>query len=191
MRMSVSGSTTEGPYYVTGTARLTAGNLNYAGLPGDPITIVGHVYSGDNTSKPIAGAKVEIWQADSHGRYHPEGNGAASKYDAGEIALRGYVLADGSGAYAFATIYPGHYRGRTRHIHVRASAEDYGSVTTQIIVPSRPGDGTTPESDFIARFLPPANFVTFSEENGVQTASFDFFIPPGAYLSPIAAAFPL
>ena len=34
-------STTEGPYYVTGTAALTDGNLNAGKLPGDPIRIAG------------------------------------------------------------------------------------------------------------------------------------------------------
>jgi protocatechuate 3,4-dioxygenase beta subunit len=94
---------------VIGAALVTSGKLNYTDLPGDPIKIVGHVYSGTDTSKPLAAAKIEIWQADSDGVYHPEGNGHIGKYAADEIALRGHVLTDGSGAFQFTTIYPGHY----------------------------------------------------------------------------------
>lgn len=170
--------TTEGPYYVSGTAELTDQDLNYTGLPGEQIKITGHVYSGTDTSSPIAGAKIEIWQADTDGVYHPEGNGDIGQYGANELALRGYVLSDTAGAYQFASIYPGYYQGRARHIHVRVSAEGYGAVTTQIIVPAKPGDGTTPENDMIAQSLPQANFVTFSDQSGVQTGTFDFFIAP-------------
>ena len=177
MRMStVTAPTGEGPYYIAGTAQLTGGELNYTDLPGDPIKIVGHVYSGADTSKPLAGAKIEIWQADSDGFYHPEGNGDIGKYDPNQIALRGYVLTHGAGAFQFTSIYPGHYWGRTRHIHVRVSAPGHGGMFTQIIVPAKPGDDTIPENDMIARYLPQANYVTFRDDNGVRTAGFDFFI---------------
>ncbi len=99
-----------------------------------------------------------------------------SQYDTSEIALRGYVLADGNGAYEFTTIYPGYYPGRARHIHIRASAAGYGGITTQIIVPPKAGDGTTPQNDMIASSLPPANLVTFSDQNGVQSGAFDFYL---------------
>lgn len=168
--------TSGGPYYITNTPRLVGGNLNSTGLPGDLIKIVGRVYSGTDTSRPIVGAKIDIWQADADGVYHPAANGDMSQYNASEIALRGYVLADGSGAYEFTTIYPGHYPGRTRHVHVRASAAGYGGVTTQIIVPPKAGDGTTPQNDMIANLLPPANLVTFSDHNGVQSGTFDFYL---------------
>jgi protocatechuate 3,4-dioxygenase beta subunit len=168
--------TAEGPYYVTNTPELKGGNLNFTGLPGDPIKIVGHVYSGTDASKPLAGAKIEVWQADADGVYHPESNGDMSRYKPTDIALRGYVLAGADGAYEFSTIYPGYYQGRTRHIHVRASAEGFGGVTSQIIVPAKAGDRTTPENDMIARSLPQANFVTFSVQDGVQTGTFDFHL---------------
>lgn len=49
-------------------------------------------------------------------------------------------------------------------------------MVTQIIVPAKPGDDTTPDNDMIARYLPKTNLVTFGDEDGVQTAGFDFFI---------------
>jgi len=171
-------ATTPGPYYLSGTPELANGELNYTGLPGEPIKITGHVLAATKTMDPIEGAKIEIWHSDSQGLYHPEGSGDAGRYRPDELGLRGYVLTDRAGAYQFTTIYPGAYRGRTRHIHVRASAEGYSSVVTQIIVPAKPGDPTSPENDFVARRLPPANHVTFVDEDGIPTARFDFFLVP-------------
>lgn len=171
-------ATTEGPYYVTGTPALEDGELNYADLPGEPIRITGHVYAGEGSSRPVAGARIEIWQTDDDGAYHPEGSGDAGDYGADEIALRGYVVTDGSGAYSFTSVYPGYYEGRTRHIHVRVSGPGTATIATQIIVPSKPGDGTTPDSDGIAQSLPDCNHVRFAEQqDGVQAASFDFRLP--------------
>jgi protocatechuate 3,4-dioxygenase beta subunit len=167
---------TEGPYYITGTSELTNGELNYTGLPGDPIMISGYVYGGVGNSKPLAGAKIEIWQADNNGSYHPNTNGDASQFSAGELALRGYVLTDAKGYYQFTSIYPGIYPGRCRHIHVRVSASSYGGVVTQLIVPAKPGDSVTPEQDQIARSLPAVNHLTFETVDGVQTGSFDFHL---------------
>ncbi len=58
---SITDGTTEGPYYVTGTAELTDGNLNYDSLPGDAIAIAGYVDSGTAKTTPLANAAVGIW----------------------------------------------------------------------------------------------------------------------------------
>ena len=165
--------TTEGPYYVTGTAMLQDGDLNHTGLAGEVVRVVGHVYGGASTSKPLSGAKIELWQADADGSYHPNANGDASQYKPSDLALRGYVLSASDGSYSFTTIYPGQYPGRTRHIHMRVSASAYGAVATQLIVPAKSGDAMTPENDAIARSLPSANHVTFTDAGGMPTATFD------------------
>jgi protocatechuate 3,4-dioxygenase beta subunit len=170
----LTAATTEGPYYVTGTPALEDGDLNYADLPGEPIRIGGHVYAGEGSSRPVAGARIEIWQTDADGAYHPEGSGDAGDYGDDEIALRGYVVADQGGAYSFTSVYPGYYEGRTRHIHVLVSGPGVTTIATQIIVPSKPGDGTTPDSDGIAQSLPDCHYVQFAEQDGVQAATFDF-----------------
>ena len=174
--MSLTVGTTEGPYYISNTAELKNGELNYTGLPGERVGISGHVYGGAGDSGPLAGAKIEIWHSDSSGHYHPSANGDASRFQAGKLALRGHVLTDANGHYRFSSIYPGIYWGRCRHFHVKVSAAAYGAVTTQLIVPARPGDAMTPEEDSIAHSLPAVNLLEFVSKDGVLASSFDFHL---------------
>lgn len=167
---------TQGPYYVTGTSELTAGNLNYDSLAGDPIKVQGYVYAGETGTTPVAGAMIEIWHADNTGNYRPNSNGAASSYDASELSLRGYVLTDENGYYEYTTIYPGEYRGRTRHIHTNTTADGYKGVITQLIIPSLEGDDMTADEDNIAQSLPAYNQVTFTTVDGVPTTTFNYRI---------------
>lgn len=81
---------TEGPYYVSGTSELAHNNLNYDSLSGTAIQLAGHVYAGADGTTPVKNAKIEVWQADDSGSYHPNANGAASSYSADQISLRGY-----------------------------------------------------------------------------------------------------
>lgn len=169
-------STTEGPYYVTGTAALTDGDLNAGKLPGVPIRIAGYVYSGTGKTTPLANAVVDVWQADGSGTYWPPSNGPASGYPAGELRLRGHVVTDAKGYYSFTTISPGEYEGRARHIHIRAtSADGSQDVVTQLIM-SKPGDRTPAANDSIARSLPSCHTMAFAPINGISTAFFDFHL---------------
>jgi protocatechuate 3,4-dioxygenase beta subunit len=168
---SITASAAEGPYYVTDAPALVAGNLNYTNLPGKAIKIIGHAYGGEETGIPLANAKIDIWQTDSDGKYHPQGNGPANRYDPAQVALRGYVLTDQTGAYEFTSIYPGEYEDRARHIHARVTADGYNGVTTQLIVP-KGGDKTPPAKDSIAKNLPSCHTLTFQND----TATFDFHL---------------
>ncbi len=167
---------TQGPYYVTGTSELADGNLNYDNLTGEKIKVKGYVYAGATGTTAVSGAKVEIWHADDSGSYQPNGNGAASSYSTDEISLRGYVMSDENGYYEYTTIYPGEYRGRTRHIHTNTTAEGYNGVITQLIIPSLEGDELTAAEDNIAQSLPAYNQVTFTDDDGVPTTTFNYRI---------------
>ena len=166
----------EGPYHVSGMTELKDGDLNFTKLAGVPIEISGHVYDGLDAAKPLAGAAVEIWHADSEGSYHPNGNGPASNYNPEEIALRGFVLADAEGRYRFTTIYPGEYSGRTRHIHFKIRGPGKPELTTQLIVPAKPGDTLTFDEDDIAEGLPNCQLLTLDETSSPAKATFDFRI---------------
>jgi protocatechuate 3,4-dioxygenase beta subunit len=165
---------TEGPYFVSGTQELKDGNLNSTNLEGTLLTITGHVFDGLDNTKPLADAIIEIWHADNAGSYHPNGNGDASSYDAKDLALRGFIKTDASGAYKFTTVYPGEYAGRTRHIHFKITADGKAPLTTQLIIPSLSGDKITFDEDTVSKGLPNCQLLKIDTTTTPQTASFDF-----------------
>ncbi|MFD9320650.1 intradiol ring-cleavage dioxygenase [Streptomyces sp. NPDC060053] len=106
---------TEGPYYLDGQyvrADVTEGK---AGIPLKlTLTVV-----DDDTCVPLSNALVEIWHCDALGEYSGfVGNNGHTEPDDGTF-LRGGVLTNSSGVAAITTIYPGWYRGRCVHIHVK------------------------------------------------------------------------
>jgi len=106
---------TEGPYYLDGAlvrADVTEGK---AGIPLKlALTVV-----NSSTCAVIPNALVEIWHSDALGEYSGYvGNNGHSEADDGTF-LRGGVLTNSSGLANITTIYPGWYRGRCIHIHVK------------------------------------------------------------------------
>lgn len=106
---------TEGPYHLDGQyvrADVTEGK---AGVPLKlALTVV-----DDATCVPIGNALVEIWHADALGEYSGfVGANGHSETDDGTF-LRGAVLTDSGGVASITTIYPGWYRGRCVHVHVK------------------------------------------------------------------------
>jgi len=91
----------------------------------------------DTDGKPLADARVEIWQCDANGRYHHPGDTSSAPLDPN---FQGYgeVMTDASGAYRFRTIKPVSYPGRAPHIHVRVSARGYATLVTQLYVKGEP-----------------------------------------------------
>jgi protocatechuate 3,4-dioxygenase beta subunit len=67
------------------------------------------------TCAPIANAAVEIWAANSLGKYSDK----SVEGTVGQKYLRGVQLTDATGLVKFRTIYPGWYSGRTCHIHLK------------------------------------------------------------------------
>ncbi|MFF3497903.1 intradiol ring-cleavage dioxygenase [Streptomyces sp. NPDC003247] len=106
---------TEGPYYLDGQyvrADITEGK---AGIPLKlTLTVV-----DDDTCVPLSNALVEIWHSDALGEYSGfVGNNGHSEPDSGTF-LRGGVLTNSSGVASITSIYPGWYRGRCVHIHIK------------------------------------------------------------------------
>ncbi|KAF2965822.1 hypothetical protein GQX73_g7782 [Xylaria multiplex] len=113
----LSPEVTEGPYYVAG--EYIRQNI-VEEEQGVPLTLDIAIYDVD-TCEPISGAWVEIWHCNATGVYSGVPSGADYS-DAPEnldtTFLRGFQETDDDGAISFDTIYPGHYTGRTQHIHV-------------------------------------------------------------------------
>jgi len=100
--------TTEGPYWVDGT--FTRRNIT-EGRAGLPLLIRVTVLNA-RTCSPIKSADVEIWHCDAIGNYSGV-DGASSRF------LRGHQRSNASGKLEFLTVFPGWYRGRTPHIHMK------------------------------------------------------------------------
>lgn len=106
---------TEGPYYLDGALvradireDKTGFRLNLA------LTVV-----DDDTCAVIPNALVEIWHSDALGEYSGYvGNNGHNEPDNGTF-LRGGVLTNSSGVANITTVYPGWYRGRCIHIHIK------------------------------------------------------------------------
>jgi protocatechuate 3,4-dioxygenase, beta subunit len=91
----------------------------------------------DLDGKPLKGAVVEIWQCDEKGHYHHPGDGGRA-----DPAFQGFGRAavDAQGRYAFVTMKPARYSGRTPHIHVKVKLGSRELLTTQLYVEGDPGN---------------------------------------------------
>jgi len=85
----------------------------------------------DMSGKPLPGARLELWQANAHGRYIHSGDGESS----GPLDpnFQGYasLRADAEGRYRIKTIKPAPYSGRTVHLHFNVDARG-AKLTTQM-----------------------------------------------------------
>jgi protocatechuate 3,4-dioxygenase beta subunit len=114
----------EGPFFKP--ASPLRGDLREPGIAGRPIELAGYVLT--RSCRPVAGALIELWHADDAGDYDNKG-----------FRLRGHLFADPKGHYAFRSIVPGLYPGRTRHFHIKVQAAAESPVlTTQLYFPDEP-----------------------------------------------------
>lgn len=95
------------PSGLTARAQLTPPNE-----PGTPLEIAGVVYEGDGVT-PAAGVTVFLFQTDVTGHYNTWNN-------PNDPRLRGWLVSDARGRYAFRTIKPAPYPSLNTpaHIHV-------------------------------------------------------------------------
>jgi protocatechuate 3,4-dioxygenase beta subunit len=101
----------EGPFYVP--LEKIRSNIT-GGSAGVPLKLMITIIDS-STCKPLAGAAVDIWQANAIGTYSDE----SSEGTVGQTWLRGVQLTNARGVATFTTIYPGFYAGRAPHIHAK------------------------------------------------------------------------
>jgi protocatechuate 3,4-dioxygenase beta subunit len=116
----------------------------HAGEPlGERIIVTGRVL--DSNGRPIPGALIEIWQANSAGRYAHANDQHPAPLDP-NFTGTGRTLTDEHGAYRFVTIKPGpypwlnHYNAwRPAHIHFSVFGTAFISrLVTQMYFPGDP-----------------------------------------------------
>lgn len=108
MSLYASGNQTVGPYLHIGLEWLTTREIAGAHVKGERLRVEGRLVDGDGNG--VGDGLIEIWQANSEGKYaHPEDrqNKAVDK------GFRGFgrIPTDANGAFHFSTIKPGRVPG--------------------------------------------------------------------------------
>lgn len=116
---------TEGPYFTPNSPERA--NFVIDGIDGERISLVG--FALDRQCRPIPNALLDLWHANDSGEYDNQG-----------YRLRGHQFTDAAGRFAFETIVPGLYPGRTRHFHVKVQAPGGDILTTQLYFPGEAGN---------------------------------------------------
>lgn len=118
----------EGPFWRPGAAFRT--KLRGDDDEGEVLLVSGRVL-GLPQCIPLAGALLDVWQADATGRYDNREAVAAA-----ELRFRARMRTGEDGAYRFETVVPAPYwdgpRIRAAHIHFRVSRLGYLPLTTQL-----------------------------------------------------------
>jgi len=165
-------ATVLGPFHIPGSPSLPFGGDMSDGLPGKPLYITGSVLALDGS--PIAGAVLDVWQADEEGLYESQ----IAELD--EARLRATYASRTDGGYCVRTIAPRGYSipmdgpvgdliGRTEishfrpaHVHFLVDADGYERLITHLFEAG-------------AQYL--ANDVVFGTKEGLVVAFEEH--PPG------------
>jgi hydroxyquinol 1,2-dioxygenase len=140
-------ATVFGPFHVTGAPHFDNGADIGNGAPGEPLFVDCAIRGSDGA--PVAGASVDVWQADQDGYYDVQ-----YKNMEGHRA-RGVLHSDARGRFRFRSILPvaypvptdgpvgqllvasGRHPWRPAHVHFRIQAPGYQTLITHVF---RAGD---------------------------------------------------
>jgi hydroxyquinol 1,2-dioxygenase len=134
-------ATVLGPFHIEGSPELGYGADMSEGVPGTPLYISGTVRDLDG--KPIAGAVLDVWQADPEGAYE-------AQLEVDEARLRAKYAAREDGTYCLRTVGPKGYaipmdgpvgdlisrtaisHFRPAHVHFLLTADGYQPPITHL-----------------------------------------------------------
>lgn len=147
--VGASENTVLGPFHVGGTPEYEMGfNICLDGK-GEDMVARGRVFDVDGN--PLAGVKIDVWQANDEGFYDVQQKGIQPDFN-----LRGVFQTGADGTYWFKAVRPKHYSipddgpvgellyalgrhpYRPAHLHYIVSKEGYDEVTTHIFDPDDP-----------------------------------------------------
>jgi protocatechuate 3,4-dioxygenase alpha subunit len=136
MSLRASTSQTIGPYLRIGLEWMVIEDIAAKDVAGERVTIQGRIVDGNGA--PVNDAAVEVWQADSQGRY--------------DSAFRGFgrSLTDEGGNFRFRTIKPGRVpgpQGRLQAPHLVVMIFMRGllkQLLTRVYFPAEPSNADDP-----------------------------------------------
>jgi catechol 1,2-dioxygenase len=144
-----SESTVLGPFHVANAPELKMGANICLDHKGEDMIIHGRIL--DTGGKPVAGAMLDVWQANDEGFYDVQQKGIQPDFN-----LRGRFLTGADGRYWFRAVKPkfypipddgpvgkllralGRHPYRPAHLHFILSADGFETLTTHIFDPHDP-----------------------------------------------------
>lgn len=164
-----------GPYYRPGapfrakiTPPLEAGVV---------LLVSGRVW-GFDTRKPLAGARLDIWQANASGRY--DNDDPVNPPKKGVFLNRARLITDETGYYEFESVHPGPYKigpeaWRPSHIHYAIAHPGYATLVTQLFFR---GDRFNKTDEFIKESLIIDPKTVKVGASSYETGAFDIVLAP-------------
>lgn len=144
-----SESTVLGPFHVADAPKLPMGSNTCLDQKGEPLFVHGRIL--DTEGNPIAGAKIDVWQANDEGFYDVQQKGIQPDFN-----LRGVFRTSADGRYWFRGVKPryypipndgpvgklldslGRHPNRPAHLHYIIEADGFDALTTHIFDPDDP-----------------------------------------------------
>ena len=167
---------TDGPFYPVAFDRNPTTTLIVGPMlaQAKPLQLVGRVV--DRSGNALAASRIEIWQCDANSLYHHPADGGSEQPDKGFTGF-GWQACRTDGSYAFETMRPVPYPGRTPHIHVKVKVDGRAVLSSQIFMPD---EQTANRADFLWRSLgndaQPLASATLRRDGGRVIARFDIVL---------------
>jgi hydroxyquinol 1,2-dioxygenase len=140
-------ATVLGPFFIEGSPKLDHGGDMSDGVEGEPLFVHGTVRDLDG--RPVAGAVLDVWQADAEGAYE-------AQLEVDEARLRGTYRSREDGTYCVRTIAPKGYtipmdgpvgdliscteisEYRPAHVHFFVKADGFAPLITHLFEQGTP-----------------------------------------------------
>ena len=119
---TIAPETTEGPYYLDPDSIRSDIREDREGVV---MRLTLRVQQAPDCT-PVKDAVVSIWHCDAVGTYSGFGQASSERF------LRGEQVTNADGVAEFVTVYPGWYRGRAVHAHLKVFLGNQTAVTSQL-----------------------------------------------------------
>jgi protocatechuate 3,4-dioxygenase alpha subunit len=163
-------SQTVGPYFAIGLRFFEKTDIGGPKAAGERITIQGRVLDGDRN--PIPDAMIEIWQANSHGKYAHEADEQQKPVDP-EFRGFGRACTSEKGVFCFHTIKPGRVPGPNGSLqapHLEVSIFMRG-LLKQLVTRIYFADDPANEEDQILQLVEPRRRPTLTAKQASETGA--------------------